>query len=143
MMSPAFHKTMPIYNSSDKNYPAEVGAVRFLLPEPFFFVRTTVIGSGVCELGREAESDGGNERKRAGVVERLEVGTGCSKAPSGISPSLSTTNDCKEKVSEVVLRDGSLLSINFRIKCQETSKYWCKGLTVRNRGHVFQMNNWY
>jgi hypothetical protein len=33
------------------NYPEGVGVVRFLPPDPFFFVRITVIGSGVRDLG--------------------------------------------------------------------------------------------
>ena len=52
-------------------------------------------------------------------MEVPEAGVGCDNeitlaAPSGISPSLSTTKDCNEKVCAVVLSDGSLLSINLR-----------------------------
>ena len=97
-------------------YVAGVGAVR-LLP-PFFFVRITVIGSGVCDLGGVSGlSVKGNEVNCAGFVEGPEVGAGCNSditaTPSGISPSLSTTKDCNENVCVVVLSDGSLLSIKF------------------------------
>lgn len=95
-----------IFDIHDAQLPSTVvpscNLVFFFFPAdaPFFFARTTLMGSGVC--GRDGSSSTvywGNDEADCGVACPLGVPeTGCDRgdfgANVGISPTLSTTNGC-------------------------------------------------